>query len=161
MAFYHSDFHHSSGANNPEALRATTRARRERQFSLNPPAPDLDYEQISRATERSRESLSKTTAKVVHLLLTGDLSRMRSETIADELGISPTTLRRRLRADNISYQELLDMVRQHRCEKQLNQRWVPGKTLAWDLGYAEVNSFYRAFRRWTGLSYSEIKLQYV
>ena len=35
---------------------------------------------------------------------------------------------------------------------------VPGKCLAWDLGYAEVNSFYRAFRRWTGANYSEMKL---
>jgi AraC family mar-sox-rob regulon transcriptional activator len=28
------------------------------------------------------------------------------------------------------------------------------------LGYLEVNSFYRAFRRWTGLSYSQYKVQY-
>jgi AraC-like DNA-binding protein len=38
---------------------------------------------------------------------------------------------------------------------------VPGKTLAWKLGYAEVNSFYRAFKRWTGSSYSDMKLQFI
>lgn len=128
---------------------------------ISPPALDLDYDQITEATDRPVESLSKTTAKVLHMLLTGDLSRLRSESVADTLGISPTTLRRRLRADRLCYQELLDLARQHRCEKQLNAKWVPGKTLAWDLGYAEVNSFYRAFRRWTGTSYSEIKLNYI
>lgn len=105
--------------------------------------------------------LSRTTTRVIQMLLGGDLSRLRSDTIADDLGISPTTLRRRLRADDTNYQALLDQVRQYRCEKQLADRWVPGKCIAWDLGYAEVNSFYRAFRRWTGLNYSEIKLRYV
>ncbi len=105
--------------------------------------------------------LSRTTTRVIQMLLGGDLSRLRSESIADELGISPTTLRRRLRADDTNYQALLDQVRQYRCEKQLAERWLPGKCLAWELGYAEVNSFYRAFRRWTGLNYSEIKLRYV
>ena len=138
-----------------------SRSFQRRLLSVSPPAPDVDYQQIAEATERGVDSLSKTTARVVHLLLTGDLSRLRSENIADELGISPTTLRRRLRADDISYQELLDRVRQYRCEKQLGQRWVPGKTLAWDLGYAEVNSFYRAFKRWTGTNYSELKLRYI
>lgn len=130
-------------------------------LKLTPPAADIDYEQVEEATERASDSLSRTTAKVVHLLLTGDLSRLRSETVADTLGISPTTLRRRLRADRVCYQELLDRVRQYRCEKLLGQRWLPGKTLAWDLGYAEVNSFYRAFKRWTGESYSDIKLRYI
>jgi hypothetical protein len=44
-----------------------------------------------------------------------------------------------------------------RCEAQLRQRWLPGKCLAEELGYLEINSFYRAFRRWTGVSYSEYK----
>ena len=32
--------------------------------------------------------------------------------------------------------------------------------LADELGYLEVNSFYRAFRRWTGISYSQYKDRY-
>jgi AraC-like DNA-binding protein len=130
-------------------------------LSIRPPVEDFDYEQITNATRRSAETFSRTTLKVIQLLLVGDLGRLRSDTIADELRISPTTLRRRLRADSVCYQELLDCVRQYRCEKQLGQGWLPGKTLAWDLGYAEVNSFYRAFKRWTGLNYSDVKMQFV
>ena len=104
--------------------------------------------------------LSRTTDRVLQILLRGDLSRIRSERVAEELGISCTTLRRRLRADHTSYQFLLDRARQYRCEKRLRARWLPGKCMADELGYIEVNSFYRAFRRWTGLSYSEYKLRY-
>lgn len=104
--------------------------------------------------------LSNTTDRVLKLLLGGDLARMRASSVAEELGISGTTLRRRLRADHTTYQFLLDRARQYRAEKRLRQRWLPGKCLADELGYLEVNSFYRAFRRWTGLSYSEYKLRY-
>ena len=107
---------------------------------------------------RPQRPLSHTTLKVIDVLLTGDLSRIRSETVADSLRISPTTLRRRLSRDSMSYQTILDAVRRYRCEESLADDWVPGKCLAWDLGYAEVNSFYRAFRRWTGRNYSDVKL---
>ncbi|MCH1491184.1 MAG: AraC family transcriptional regulator [Luminiphilus sp.] len=135
--------------------------RNQRVIRVSVPKPEVDTEQIERVTQRSVDSMSHTTLRVVGLLIKGDLSRLRSEHVADTLGVSPTTLRRRLRVDRISYQELLDQVRQYRCECQLEERWVPGKTLAWKLGYAEVNSFYRAFKRWTGCSYSEMKLQFV
>jgi len=122
------------------------------------------HRQASPAPEPQQEPrylpLSRTTDRVLQILLRGDLSRIRSERVAEELGISCTTLRRRLRADHTSYQFLLDRARQYRCEKKLRQRWLPGKCMADELGYIEVNSFYRAFRRWTGLSYSEYKLRY-
>lgn len=110
------------------------------------------------ATERR---MSRTTARVFNMLMQGDLSRLRSDLVADELGISPTTLRRRLRADGTSYQLLLDQARRQRCEAKLAERWLPGKSIAWELGYTEVNSFYRAFRRWTGQRYSQFKLSYI
>ena len=102
----------------------------------------------------------RTTDRVLQILLNGDLARMRADTVAETLGMSGTTLRRRLRADHTCYQFLLDRARQYRCEEQLRKVWRPGKCLADDLGYLEVNSFYRAFRRWTGLSYSQYKERY-
>ena len=114
-----------------------------------------------RITGRAPHELSRTSLSVIDLLLTGDLLRLRSEEVADAVHISPTTLRRRLRADGIHYQSILDQVRRHRCTLMLGKRWLPGKCVAWELGYAEVNSFYRAFRRWTGHNYSDLKQLYV
>ncbi|MBT4520368.1 MAG: helix-turn-helix transcriptional regulator [Halieaceae bacterium] len=104
-------------------------------------------------------ALSRTTDRVLQILLHGDLYRLRADGVAQQLGISGTTLRRRLRADHTSYQFLLDRARQYRCEQLLKEIWLPGKCVADELGYLEVNSFYRAFRRWTGQSYSDYKLQ--
>jgi AraC-like DNA-binding protein len=128
-------------------------ALRLRQSPPKPPARLLAFIDAPNA-----EALSRTALKVIDALLTGDLSRIRSDTIADSLRVSPTTLRRRLSRDSLTYQQILDAVRRYRCEEILAGDWAPGKCLAWDLGYAEVNSFYRAFRRWTGYNYSELKL---
>jgi len=104
-------------------------------------------------------SLSKTTDKVLKILLGGDLARIRAEGVAEQLGMSGTTLRRRLKDDHTTYQFLLDRTRQYRCRQLIQHCWMPGKCVADSLGYLEVNSFYRAFRRWNGLSYSQYKLQ--
>ncbi|MFT4519919.1 MAG: AraC family mar-sox-rob regulon transcriptional activator [Halioglobus sp.] len=104
-------------------------------------------------------ALSRTTDRVLQILLGGDLARLRADSVAESLGMSSTTLRRRLRADHTCYQFLLDRARQYRCEQMLTTVWLPGKCLADELGYLEVNSFYRAFRRWTGMSYSDYKMQ--
>ena len=71
--------------------------------------------------------------------------------------MSTSTLRRRLRAEHTSYQQLLDAVRQHRCQRVLARRWLPGKCIAYDLGFREPNSFYRAFYKWTGKTYTQYK----
>jgi AraC family mar-sox-rob regulon transcriptional activator len=105
-------------------------------------------------------ALSRTTDRVLQILLGGNLARLRADSVAESLGMSGTTLRRRLRADHTCYQFLLDRALQYRCEQMLRELWRPGKCLAVELGYLEVNSFYRAFRRWTGLSYSEYKIRH-
>ena len=125
------------------------------------PKPEVPAELSIRITARAPHELSRTTLCVMDLLLSGDLLRLRSEEVADTLHISPTTLRRRLRADGTNYQSILDHIRRHRCTLMLEKRWLPGKCVAWELGYAEVNSFYRAFRRWTGHNYSDLKQLYI
>ena len=120
-----------------------------------------DWEERRPPPEKPRHfALSRTTDKVLQILLTGDLSRLRAESVAEALHMSSTTLRRRLRADHTCYQFLLDRARQYRCEQKLREMWLPGKCLADELGYLEVNSFYRAFQRWTGLTYSQYKQRY-
>ena len=121
---------------------------------------DDGRESLPPPDKRGYMPLSRTTDKVLQILLGGDLSRLRADSVAETLGMSGTTLRRRLRADHTCYQFLLDRARQYRCERVLHNMWLPGKCLADELGYLEVNSFYRAFRRWTGMSYSQYKERY-
>ena len=90
------------------------------------------------------------------LLATADLRRMR-QWRAETFGIAETTLARRLRAEGTSYQSLLDAERLRRCRARLSARRLPGKCLADELGFRELNSFYRAFRRWTGQGYRQYR----
>ncbi len=79
-------------------------------------------------------------------LRTGDLA---IEVIARRLGTTPRSLQRRLRAENISYRELVDAVR-HRRALELVQRGVAQDEIADALGFSEPRAFRRAFQRWTG-----------
>lgn len=98
--------------------------------------------------------------RVLHLLLISDLDDINATRVARQLCVSPSTLRRKLRAEGTSYQQLLDQVRRYRCEKTLARRWLPGKCLADELGFSQPNSFYRAFGRWTGMTYTQYKRSY-
>jgi AraC family mar-sox-rob regulon transcriptional activator len=100
---------------------------------------------------------NSTQRRVVRVLLLSELERVTAGMVADRLHVSGSTLRRHLHAEGTCYQELLDAVRQHRCEKVLARRWLPGKSLAAELGFREPNSFYRAFQKWTGKSYTQYK----
>ena len=95
--------------------------------------------------------------RVLRILLTTPLSELTAIKVADQLGMSESTLRRRLRAEHTSYRKLLEEVRRHRCYKALTRRRVGGKFLAEELGFQQINSFYRAFTHWTGTSWGQYK----
>lgn len=98
-----------------------------------------------------------TTEAVLRALLNMDLRYCNVTAVARSMGISSSTLRRRLQDDQTSFSFLSDRARQYRCEQLLKTQWLPGKCLADELGYAEPNSFYRAFKRWTGIAFREYK----
>jgi AraC-like DNA-binding protein len=73
------------------------------------------------------------------------------EVVARALGLSSRSLRRRLACESVSYQTLLDEVRESVARGLLQGRaTLPVEDLAIRLGYASATSFIHAFRRWTG-----------
>ncbi len=72
--------------------------------------------------------------------------------VAPELGMSSRTLTRRLAKDGLTYQGLLDEVRQNLALQYLKDRRINIKKVAYLLGYSEASAFYHAFRRWTDSS---------
>lgn len=70
--------------------------------------------------------------------------------IAQGLGMSPRTLRRRLLEKGTSYHELLDRVRCDLADELLS---APGRKI-WEvallLGFSDSSAFHRAYVRWTG-----------
>jgi len=72
--------------------------------------------------------------------------------VADKLGLSASSLQRRLREQNLSFTQLVDKVRCELATHYLQQQQLPISEMALLLGYSEVSAFSRAFRRWFGVS---------
>ena len=73
------------------------------------------------------------------------------EVIADDIGVSVATLRRRLNGQGTSFRSLLDKVNSELAVNSLHEQILPAD-IAENLGYSDVRSFKRAFRRWYGVS---------
>ena len=70
--------------------------------------------------------------------------------IARRLHLSERTLQRRLADEGQRYSALLDGLRRTLAERKLRAGAPTAPELAFLLGFADTNSFYRAFKRWTG-----------
>ncbi len=79
--------------------------------------------------------------------------------LAKQLHCSPSTLRRRLKAQGTSYQALLDDLRYSTARRLLQQSDLPVSGIAEELGFKETASFRHAFQRWSGVAPSRFRQQ--
>lgn len=68
--------------------------------------------------------------------------------VAKELGMSEPTLRRRLQEEGTGHREIVDAVRQELALRYLDDKKLAISEVAFLLGFGDVPSFYKAFRRW-------------
>lgn len=70
--------------------------------------------------------------------------------VAARLVMSRRSLQRHLEAEGLSYQQLLRETRLLLARHYLSKTELPVAEISFLLGFDEPNSFYRAFRQWTG-----------
>ena len=70
--------------------------------------------------------------------------------VAQSLGLSERTLRRRLAESGVSFQSLIDGLRKARALELLANRAMPVAEVAYAVGFSDPHNFRRAFKRWTG-----------
>jgi AraC-like DNA-binding protein len=73
-------------------------------------------------------------------------------TIAKTLNLTTATLRRRLRAEGSSYQQMKDDIRRDTAIYHLGRGNISMDQVAEFVGFSEPTSFFRAFKRWTGVT---------
>lgn len=69
--------------------------------------------------------------------------------ICEKLGMTPQTLRRRLKEGNTSYQEIKDAIRKDASIYYLSKPELSIDEIALLMGFSEASSFHRAFKKWT------------
>jgi len=74
----------------------------------------------------------------------------RIENVAQRLGVSPRTLRRKLAAEGVTFAGILEDLRYALAKHYLAEPDLSISRIAWLLGYTEVSAFSHAFRRWAG-----------
>lgn len=73
-----------------------------------------------------------------------------TQALARRLAVSERTLRRKLVAEGTNYNALLDELRRTYALAQLQRAEVGLDVLAGRLGFRNMSTFHRAFKRWTG-----------
>jgi len=76
----------------------------------------------------------------------------RIDEIAAALAVSPRTLQRRLEREGTTFGAVFDTTRQTAALECLRNPAVGIKETAFRVGFSEPSTFYRAFRRWTGVT---------
>ena len=77
--------------------------------------------------------------------------------IANDLALSPRTLRRRLQLEEAPFHKLLDELRAGMAIKYLRETLLPIDQIGEMLGFSEPANFRRAFRRWTNTAPGEYR----
>ncbi|TGN39851.1 AraC family transcriptional regulator [Marinobacter confluentis] len=102
----------------------------------------------------SRPDESNTFTGKIRALIGRDFSQSLPdfEWIAAELNTSPQTLRRRLKQENTSFQEIKDLLRRDMAIYYLSRPDLAINDIAFRVGFTEPSTFHRAFKKWTGVT---------
>jgi AraC-like DNA-binding protein len=79
------------------------------------------------------------------------------EEVARALQTSGRSLRRELRRLDTSYKEVLDGIRLERAQRLVRHTDITLDRIAEQLGFSDVRTFRRAFKRWTGHTPNELR----
>ncbi|MFL6256304.1 MAG: AraC family transcriptional regulator [Pyrinomonadaceae bacterium] len=106
-------------------------------------------EELLKSLEMSKTMRGRVENLLIPILHTGEASM---DMIAIRLGLSRQTLFRKLKAEGITFEKVLDDLRHKLALHYLNGKKVPVNQTAYLVGFSEPAAFSRAFKRWTGSS---------
>lgn len=102
-------------------------------------------------TDSSGE-VSLAVRKYIRIMLTKDVHLPSLEQAAQQVGLSPQSLRRRLKDEGSSFHKITAEARRDIATHHLGCNNLSIEVIAHKAGYAETSSFIRAFKSWTGVT---------
>lgn len=106
-------------------------------------------EALLKELENSKTLRGRVEALLMPNLHTGNANM---QTIATQLGMSRQTLFRKLKAEDTSFEKVLDGLRHTLAVQYLGGKKVSVNETAYLVGFSDPAAFSRAFKRWTGQS---------
>ncbi len=109
-----------------------------------------------------RSETEDITGKIKHLITSSLVNGVPDQKrIAEDLGMSARTLQRRLQDREVVFADLVDEVRYAIARDFVTHSEFSLTDVAMMLGYGELSSFSRAFKRWTGSSPDLFRKSYI
>lgn len=104
---------------------------------------------LLKSLQDSKTTRGRVESLLVPMLHTGDVSM---DTIAEKMGIGRQSLYRSLKAEGVTFEQVLDELRHKMALNFLAGKKVSVNETAYLVGFSEPAAFSRAFKRWTGAS---------
>jgi AraC-like DNA-binding protein len=104
--------------------------------------------------EKSKTTRGRVESLLMPILHTGDVSM---DLIAGKMALSRQTLFRKLKAEGVTFEKVLDGLRHKLALHYLSGKKVSVNETAYLVGFSEPAAFSRAFKRWTGTSPREMR----
>ena len=111
-------------------------------------------ESLLKALQNTKTERGRVESLLIPILHTGDISM---EAIAAKIGVSRQTLYRNLKAEGVTFEQVLDELRRAMALDYLRARKVSVNETAYLVGFSDPAAFSRAFKRWTGMSPREAR----
>lgn len=105
---------------------------------------------LRRRMDAAREDLGMRTRVENALLELLPSGRTQIDDVAGELAVSRRSLQRRLSEEGTSWLDVLNAARMRLAQHYLTNTKLGAAEVSFLLGFEDPNSFFRAFRRWTG-----------
>jgi AraC-like DNA-binding protein len=126
-------------------------------MQMTPPRPNPYLSELLRAhaegllekLERSKSIRGRVESLLIPVLHTGEAN---VDMIAGKLALSRQTLFRKLKAEGVTFEKILDELRHKLALHYLSERKASVNETAYLVGFSDPSAFSRAFKRWTGSS---------
>ena len=106
------------------------------------------------ASQKKDDIVNRVKASILENLGEGHVTEL---AIAQTLHMSARNLNRKLSAVNASFKALLLEIRTELASQYINDPTLTLTEISYQLGFSEISSFSRAYKRWTGQSPSEAR----
>jgi len=112
---------------------------------------------LQAVSSRDDDPIAGIREQIVHALERGELPSQAA--VARVLGVSARTLQRMLGTGRTTFTALVDETRCAEARRLLRETTLPMQDVARRLGYYDPAGFFRAFKRWTGMTPGDFRRQ--